>query len=133
MFLDRCSEQSRQTLDEFYASIRDGYGGVYAGKTMLSLIAALRKHPDPRRVRGLTSHYHLGFLAADAASDVAYPILVWVVASDPHNYSIEYRLPDEEAPWPDAYVKGTAQSEEEAIRMILLGMDKSKGWDNLPD
>jgi hypothetical protein len=37
-------------------------------------------------------------------------------------------MPERIAPWPQAYVKGEARSEDEAVRMIEVAMDKSEGW-----
>lgn len=41
---------------------------------------------------------------------------------------VEYLLPAVQAPWPGAYVTGTAHSLDEALEMILIRMDRSGGW-----
>jgi hypothetical protein len=53
---------------------------------------------------------------------------VIVVAVDPTSYFIEYLMPAAAAPWPDARVQGEARSEDEAVRMILIAMERSEGW-----
>lgn len=41
-------------------------------------------------------------------------------------------MPTAVAPWPDARVQGEARSEarseDEAVRMILIAMERSEGW-----
>jgi hypothetical protein len=41
---------------------------------------------------------------------------------------VEYLMPERSAPWPHAYVKGEARSEDDAVRMIEIAMDQSEGW-----
>lgn len=131
MYLSRCRDQKSRTLDEFYtdASEADHPVSRAGGKAMLSLIARLRAHPYPRRLYGLTSHYHLCLLAEDTSRS---PWLVRFIAQDMHNYWIEYLMPAANAPWPNAYVQGMARSEDEAVRMILTAMEKSEGWAERP-
>jgi hypothetical protein len=128
MHLTRCSDQ-QSTLDDFYRklSVSDEAVSRQIGETMLSLLARLRALPDDRRVWGLTSHYQLVLLAADSYQT---PWLVIVGVLDERNYFIEYLMPKEVAPWPGAYVKGEARSQEQAVQMILTGMEKSGGWSN---
>jgi len=51
-----------------------------------------------------------------------------ISALDKRNYFIEYLMPEHVAPWAHAYVRGTALSEDDAVRMILTAMEKSGGW-----
>lgn len=122
MELTRCTDQTRGTLEEFYAEVRSPSG---LGPAMLSLIRRLREHPDPRRVFGLTSHGRLCLLPED---NYAAPWSVIVLAINSDNYSIEYLVPKHLAPWPNAYMKGEARSEEEAVQMILVAMNNSGAW-----
>jgi hypothetical protein len=126
MQLERCSEQRRLTLDQFYAEwIRpDGEIGV-DGQAMLDLIAALRACPDPRIAWGLTSLATLCLLAHDPGESSWY---VRVIASGHDHYVIEYLMPAASAPWPKAHVKGEAASLDEAVAMILTAMDRCEGW-----
>lgn len=127
MQLTRCSEQTRATLDEFYLKLvqSDDVVSQQMGEAMLALIGRLRALDDSRVVFGLTSHYHLCLLAEDTSQS---NWLVKIIAADKRCYYLEYLLPDLIAPWPKAYVKGEAHSEDEAVRMILLAMEKSEGW-----
>ncbi len=128
MYLTRCQDQKSQTLEEFYMEMSHGdEDSVFpeVSRTMLDLIARLRALPDERRVYGLTSHDRLVLLAQDTYRS---PWLVILSALDKRNYFVSYLLPERLAPWPHAYVNGEAQSEDEAVQMILTAMDKSEGW-----
>lgn len=92
---------------------------------MLALISRLRVLEDARIVYGLTSHYHLYLLAQDTAQSSC---LVSVIAGDKQHYYIEYLIPESIAPWPKAWVRGEAHSEDDAVSMILIAMEKSEGW-----
>jgi hypothetical protein len=126
--LDRCKDQSSITLDDFYANVAEG--GSRGGAAMIELIRRLRNLPDERRVFGLTSLHRLCLLAADTWRS---PWFVIISALDERNYRIEYRLPDAAAPWPNAYVTGEAQSQDEAVSMILTAMERSGGWAAHPE
>jgi hypothetical protein len=130
MHLERCKDQKRQTLDEFYSDLakQEELISQTIGRTMLSLIARIRKLPDPRRLYGLTSHYHLILLAEDTSQS---SWLVKSIALDGRNYTIEYLMPKRHAPWPNAYVKGEAQSEDQAVQMIVTAIERSEGWKNI--
>jgi len=125
--LTRCHDQKSKTLDEFYGelSVSDEPVTRQIGQTMLSLLARLRTLPGDRQAWGITSHYRLGLLATDSYEN---PCFVTVVALDERNYFVEYLMPEHVAPWPRAYVRGEARSEDEAIKMIQTGMEKSEGW-----
>jgi hypothetical protein len=127
MDLQRCKDQPSKTLDEFYEEIAtsDEEFNRTSGKLMLALISRLRALPDERCVWGLTSLHRLCLLAHDTYKS---PWFVIVFAADPGSYSIEYLMPAAVAPWPDARVQGEARSEDEAIRMILVAMERSEGW-----
>ncbi len=92
---------------------------------MLDLIARLRALPDTHHVFGLTSLEHLCLLAQDMYQS---PWYVRIGALDHTSYFIEYLMPSTLAPWPAANVRGEAHSEDEAIQMILIAMDRSGGW-----
>lgn len=125
MRLVRCHAQSRQTLDEFYAPTDEAPDGGESGRAMLSLLRRLRELPDPRSVWGLTSHQRLILKAEDRWDSPSY---VMITACAPDSYFVSYRMPDDLAPWPEAHVNGEAQSEGEAVRMILIAMDRSGGF-----
>lgn len=125
MRVERCADQTRETLDGFYTSNPETPPEeVELNNAMRSLIGRLRSLDDPREVFGLTSIKTLILLSRNSC---ASPWFVRVVGG-PSRYSIEYLLPEHQAPWPDACVGGVARSEDEVVRMILIGMEKSGGW-----
>jgi predicted transcriptional regulator len=127
MHLTPCQDQKKQTLDEFYTEVTtwENAGSRDVGRVMLGLIARLRALPDERRVFGLTSHLRLCLLASDSYRSPWYVI---VSALDERNIHVEYLMPKTIAPWPHAYVRGDACSEDEAVQMILTAIEKSEGW-----
>ena len=127
MHITRCHEQKSKTLDEFYSEIGEHDGAVdrEIGRTMLHLLARLRALPDDHQVWGLTSHYRLCLLAQNSSTA---PWFVIVAALDARNYYVEYLMPESVSPWPNAYVRGEARSEDQAVQMILTAMAKSEGW-----
>lgn len=127
MHLTHCQDQKSQTLEEFYGEMSNSENHVtrQCAKTMLALIERLRASPDQKTVYGLTSHLRLCLLSKDT---YASPWFVIIATLDTHNYFIEYLMPDDIAPWPRAYVKGEAQSEDDAVRMTLIAVEKSGGW-----
>jgi hypothetical protein len=128
MQLIGCQDQ-KGTLDEFYSETIQSAEPVNSeiGRVMLSLIARLRALPDDRRAFGLTSHLRLCLLADDTWKSPWYVI---VSALDSHNYTVEYLMPAPVAPWPRAYVRGEAQSEADAVKMVLTAMERSQGWNH---
>jgi hypothetical protein len=126
MELERCKDQPSKTLDEFYEQLAtsDDESARASGNSMLALIARLRALPDERCVWGLTSLHRLCLLAHDTYKSPWFVI----VAAVSDRYFIEYLMPAAVAPWPEARVQGEAGSEDEAIRMILIAMERSEGW-----
>jgi hypothetical protein len=131
MHLTRCQDQKRQTLGEFYTEAAQSAEPVsqQGGQAMLDLLARLRALPDERRVYGSTSLYRPCLLAEDTWKS---PWLVIVVALDKRSYTVEYLMPEAIAPWPHAYIRGEARSEDEAVRLIQIAMEKSEGWNHRP-
>lgn len=130
MHITRCQDQKLSTLEEFY-----GKGPLPQEArpyecddrgVMISLLERLRALPDSRRIYGLTADYELCFLAQDSQTA---PAFVKVSTVGLPLYFIEYLMPQRSAPWPQqAYVTGMTDSEEEAVKMVLIGMAKSEGW-----
>lgn len=127
MRLERCKDQARQTLDEFYTERAgsEDQDSQLLGRAMFSLICRLRGLPEELTVWGLTSHEHLWLLSED---DSRARWKVGVIAMSPECYVIEYQMPAELAPWPEARVQGRARSEDQAIEMIEIAMERTGGW-----
>jgi hypothetical protein len=127
MHITRCRDQKSRTLDEFYSdlSVQENPVSRESGNAMLSLLTRLRARPEVWRAFGLTSHHRLCFHAED---DYRSPSFVTISVLDQRNYFVEYLMPERLAPWPNAYVKGEATPEEEAIAMVVRAMEQSGGW-----
>lgn len=129
MQLVHCKDQALLPMDQFYrdtARHEDSFVRKRA-ELMINLIARLRALPDDRHVWGLTSHMSLCLLSQD---DCSSPRYVVVEALDRRCYFVEYLMPRASAPWPSAYVRGEARSEDEGVQMIVTAIDRSGGWDN---
>jgi hypothetical protein len=128
--LTRCKDQSKLTLDEFYADEARGEGQPWVAQTaqtMLRLLERLRTLPFHRPVYGLTSHHRLCLLAEDKSFSPWFVIIEPVIVQ-PLLFVIEYLMPEGTGPWPHARVRGEAHSEDRAVQMILTAMEKSEGW-----
>ncbi len=127
MYLERCKDQPSRSLDEFYEAIaREPAPFDRIGRAMLDLLARLRAVSDARRIWGLTSHERLCLLAEDSYES---PWFVIVGALGAEDVFVEYLVPADEEPWPHAYLRGQAASLDDAVRVILIAMDKSRGWE----
>jgi hypothetical protein len=118
-------------IEEFYQVLVDQATGRYPiemATAMLALIAALRALPDEREVWCLTSHNRLCLLTE---RDYRTPWYVIIDALDTRNYTVEYLMPAEGAPWPNAYVRGEARSTEAALKMVVIAMSRCEGWKDL--
>lgn len=131
MHITRCQDQKHRTLEEYFGQEihpEDPRPYEYDDEgAMISLIQRLRALPDVRQVYGLTSGRELCLLAQDMQSAPCF-VKIGAVSKRMSMYFIEYLVPPHKAPWPQAYVTGMASSEDEAVQMILLGMEKSGGW-----
>ena len=129
MKLIHCQDQKSKTLDEFFLDVsqQDHPVSRENGKTMLDLLARLRALPDAHQVYGLTSHHRLCLLASDSWQA---PWFVIINALGKQTYYVEYLMPKHTAPWPHAYVRGEASSEDDAVKMIVTAMERSEGWSN---
>lgn len=127
MQLTRCKDQTYDTLEEEYGKLArsDDAFNRESGATMLDLLARLRALPGDKPAFGLTSHHRLVLLAEDSYKS---PWLVIVSALGNFSYGIEARLPEWAAPWPAAYVRGEARTEDDAVEMIVTAMNVSEGW-----
>jgi hypothetical protein len=127
MHLIRCRDQLPESLEEFYSGLAKNCDGILRedAEAMLSLLARLRAESDDRQVFGLTSHARLSLLAADDYRSEKYVV---IAALGRLEFHVKYLMPAAAAPWPGAYVTGGTRSINEAIRMILIGMDNSQGW-----
>lgn len=93
-----------------------------AAERMLELLRHLETVDGPA-LWAMTSHDSLCLLAGD---DYALPILV-AVRCDGIPFYIEYRMAQDKAPWPDAYVTGITADVHQAVEMITFGLSEAMG------
>ena len=119
MWMERCQIQTG-TLDECYT-----LEGIEheLGETMRALFRRLREHPVEHRAYGLTSHHHLCLLTEDTGESTWWVRFIGINAGW---YSVSYVLPESYRPW--QRLSGEAQSESQAVEMILQAMEWCGGW-----
>lgn len=126
MPLIRCSEQKRQTLEEFYTEFIPDKVKTFAdgGTPMLKVLQLINETFKETTIYGLTSHATLILLNGNSS------LSPWFVAlNGPEDeYFIEYMMAPEKAPWPHAKIKGSTKSLDELKKYIVIAMIESKGW-----
>src|SRR5689334_1089651 len=118
MAIKRCSEQKRQTLEEFYTEFIPGKGRTYAdlGTPMLKVLKLLNDTFHETEIYGLTSHATLLLLSKDSSIS---PSLVTLNGLE-DGYYIEYLMTPDKQPWPNARVKGATKSLDELRQFIII-------------
>jgi hypothetical protein len=127
MPLTRNSDQASETLEQFYAGFA-ARGNEYPAlsQAMLAFVDMVNRSFVETPLWGLTS---LARLVIQAEDDWKSPWYIIVVSSvTPGHYLFEYLMPENQAPWPQATVHGTASSLEEAKRYLLIAMHRCGGW-----
>ncbi len=124
MPLYRCSVQQKATLAEHYAGLLDHPSSKEAGEAMIAFIEKVNEVFPKTEIWALTSHYFLNLRPQD---DHTLNTYVVVMASG-SSYSLEYLLPPELAPWPNAYVQGNTPTLDQAIEYLKIAMVESRGW-----
>lgn len=130
MPIRRCTEQTRGTLEEFYREIsdREGHALLDPGKGMLALIDIINQLFQETMIYGLTSHYRL--ILKNTDEPARYGDYVIISSHTTDSYFFEYLLPATKSPWEFAYVRGEANSLEQAKKYLLIAMRESEGWIN---
>lgn len=128
MPLIKCSDQKQQTLEEFYTWLVPDKITTFAdlGTPMLKVLKLLNETFKDTVIYGLTSHSSLILLSKDTYRSP------WYVAINglDTEYYIEYLIPENKQPWPNAYVKGSTTSLDELKKYIIIAMTESKGWED---
>lgn len=92
---------------------------------MLVLLKELNDIFKETVIWGLTSHFHLLLMNVDYPGAKHY---VRITSGGLGEYYLEYAIPVDQQPWPDAFVKGEAKSLEQAVNYVLIGLRESRGW-----
>jgi hypothetical protein len=126
MPLIRCSEQKRLTLERFYKEFIPDKINTFAdyGTPMLKVLQIINETFKETTIYGLTSHATLLLLNEDSS------LSPWFVALNAleDEYYIEYLMPSEKEPWPNAKVKGATKSIDELRNFLIIAMTECKGW-----
>jgi len=101
------------------------HGSETSVKRCYTLLTSCVLFPSRKRHGGLTSHFYLCLLAAD---DYHTPWYVRLIGSF-GEYTVDYLMPEAEAPWPYARVTGETRSQDRAVEMIETAMRLSPGWE----
>ena len=133
MPLIRCSEQKRQTLEQFYEELIPDNIKKFAdvGSPMLNVLKLLNETFKETTIYGLTSHATLLLLNKDSSLSpwyVGLNGLETIPNGQRNEYFIEYLMPSNKQPWANAKVKGATTSLEELKKYILIAMTESEGW-----
>ena len=129
----QCSEQKRQTLEEFYKSLIPDKVKSFAdiGSPMLNVLELINKTFKETTIYGLTSHATLLLLNMDSSLGPQY-VAINGLETAPNGqgieYYIEYLMTSDKQPWYNAKVKGGTTSLDELKRYIVIAMTESKGW-----
>jgi hypothetical protein len=133
MPLIKCSEQKRQSLEEFYKSLIPDKIKTFVdiGSPMLNVIKLINETFKETIIYGLTSHATLLLLSEDSS------LSPWFVAikgfetapnGQRNEYYIEYLMTSDKQPWANAKIKGATTSLDELRKYIIIAMTESKGW-----
>jgi hypothetical protein len=120
----RITDQPR-TLEEFYGEMSAlGHGNDFSkvGARTLGLLGHLRAIEGPP-IWAVTSLASLNFVADN---DWRLPVLVSIQCGG-NWFAIEYRMPPNEAPWPEAFVRGQTDDMARACEMVAFGLTKATG------
>ena len=96
------------------------------GLGMLKFVAMLDEVFPNTPIWGLTSHYRLVLQTKD---DWKSQWLVKIGCLG-NEYHIEYLIPEENRPWPYAYVSGEARGIDEAKKYLLIAMNECGAWES---
>lgn len=95
------------------------------GKAMLEFISIVNQTFTKTTLYGLTSHYSLVIQATDNWEDGWF---VAVYSIGDNKFQFEYQMPEKQAPWNYAVVKGQANTIDEAREFLIIAMTESEGW-----
>ncbi len=129
----QCSEQSKQSLEDFYKSLIPDRVTKFAdvGSPMLKVIKLINDTFKETVIYGLTSHSTLKLQNENSTVSTHYVALNGLGTKpdgQDDEYYIEYLMTTDKQPWPNACVKGGTKSLDELKRYIIIAMIESKGW-----
>ncbi|HUC83144.1 MAG TPA: hypothetical protein VMR70_19700 [Flavisolibacter sp.] len=126
MPIKRNSAQPSKTLEEYYGEMVSSSNEIdqWRGRDMLAFIDVINETFPKTQLFGLTSVDRLVIQAEDYFRSDWYVIVSGLAGE----YSFEYLMPKEKAPWQYAMVRGTAKSLDEARKFFIISIFESEGW-----
>lgn len=129
MPISRSSFQRKQSLKDFYLEFTAHQNEVFANgaKQMIEFIKIIDETFEITQIWAHTSHARL---AIQPNNDELLTNYIYISNIGVNEFYFEFKLPKERSPWIDAWVKGTANSLEEAKRYLIISMKESGQWKN---
>ncbi len=132
MRITRITAQKDERLADYYAREANWYRehdkSTFADmlSTMVDLLDYLTTSVDGPSVYAVTSHFRLRLISGD---DYTLPTLATVeaVIDGPNTFGFEiaYEMPQKDAPWNNAWVRGLAFDVPQAAEMILIALHRN--------
>ena len=125
MPIKRTKYQSEKSLKEFYTS--NEWKGAFKirSKKMLDIIDAINEIFIETNLIATTSHQRI---CIGVKEEIPLNWIIIISNNCLDEYHFEYKVPNENSPWDNAWMTGTAKNLQEAIKYLLTSMDKSGAW-----
>lgn len=124
MPVQRCPEQTGLTIEEFYSEKEMGLRYACTGKPMLQFIAMINALFPETLLFGMTSHFRLRIQKEDLPG-LDWFVIVSAVASD---FYFEYLMPEQKAPWKNAYYAEQPPHWTKQKKYLLTAMNECGAW-----
>lgn len=124
MPITRCIDQSSKSLLEFYSEGATDEVSQMMRREMIGIINWLDEIFQETELFGLTSHLRLVL----QSENVSYGRNHVTFIVTPGRYDIEYKLPEAEAPFPNASIIVHTDSRVSFKKYLLIAMKNSEGW-----
>lgn len=124
MPIRRNKYQKKESLIDFYHL--DEWTGPFeiSASKMLDVISWLNTQFKQTELIGTTSHQRLVIHASDDDSEWS----IIISNSGLQEYYIQYKVPNDQSPWENAWIHGTAKDFNEITQYILIAMEKCGSW-----
>ena len=125
MPIRRDKNQKNESLIEFYKREEWTDSFEAAARRMIEVVNWLNRTFKQTELIGSTSHQRLAIHASnDDDADWAVIISNWGL----EEYYVEYKMPENQSPWKDAWVHGTATGFDELTQYLVIAMKATKNW-----
>lgn len=122
------SQHQGGTLQEFFNQRKNhNEQQELIATQMLNFIDWIDKHFINTQLIGLTSHSRVGIIPFEEKTSLNWKIIVSNVGHE-NFYSIQYKIPENKAPWDNAWVTAELISFEKLKQYFLIAMRESESW-----